>query len=79
MTKTTIRPQKSPTGLRKWQLPESELSVVWPGPGAGLMLCHDKPGGMMTKINSAGSDGNYYNAKDAQKAFDTFVARAEGQ
>jgi hypothetical protein len=73
MTKTSIRPQTSPTGLCKWNLPESELSIVWPGPGAGLMLCVDKPGGLMTSINSNGSNGTYNTRKEAQAAVDMFV------
>ena len=78
MTKQ-IRPQVAPTGLRKWQLPDSELSIVWMGPGAGLVLCGDNPGKLFTKIYSAGSDGRYYTVKEAQAAVDTFVARAEAQ
>jgi hypothetical protein len=72
----TLKAQVGPTGLRKWQLPDSELSIIWPGPGAGLMLCVDRPGGLMTSIRSNGSDGQYSTAKEAQKAVDTFVSKA---
>jgi hypothetical protein len=74
-----IKPQVSPTGLCKWNLPESTLSVVWLGPGSHLALCHDVPGGLMTSINSRGSDGRYMTRKDAQAAVETFIRRAEEQ
>jgi hypothetical protein len=80
-TSNALRPVVYPTGLRKWNLPDSSLSILWLGPGAGLHLAFDadKPGGSMTSINSPGSDGTYRTVKDAQKAVDTFVARCREQ
>ena len=69
-----------PTGMRVWRMPGSEtLSIIWPGPGAGLMLAFDasKPGGAMTRINHPCADGQYHTVKEAQKAVDAFVALAE--
>jgi hypothetical protein len=74
-----LRPQLSPTGLAKWNLPDSSLSIVWQGPGSPLMLVADVPGGIFTSIESAGSDGTYQTRKEAQKAVETFVAKAVSQ
>ena len=80
MTTTTksLKPQIGPTGLCLWKIPgDTDLDIMWAGPGSPLTLGrHTIPHGMMTRIHSFGSDGNFETRKDAQKAVDTFIARA---
>jgi len=72
-----LKPQVSPTGLCKWNLPDSEMSLVWAGPGVGLMLCVDKPGGFMTRVDTRGCEGPFSTRKEAQEAVNEFIRRGE--
>jgi hypothetical protein len=74
-----VKPQTSPTGLCKWDLPDSSLSIIWQGPGSRLMLVADVPGGMFTSIESEGSNGTYQTRKEAQKAVESFIRKAQEQ
>ena len=78
MTTKSIEPQVGPAGSCLWKIPEgSEIDIMWAGAGSPLTLGrHTIAYGMMTRIHSLGSDGNYGTRKDAQKAVDTFIARA---
>ena len=83
MTTTTksLKPQVGPTGLCLWKIPgDTGLDIMWAGAGSPLTLGrHTIAHGMMTRIHSLGSDGNYGTRKDAQKAVETFIARANEQ
>lgn len=68
----SIRPQVSPTGLHKWNLPGSPYSIMWAGPGARLRLIEDVPGGINTSIDHPVANGMYNTPAEAQAAVDAF-------
>lgn len=75
-----MKPQIGPTGLCLWKLPDSDLDIMWAGPGVGLTLGrHTIPYGMMTSIRTYGCEGPFATRKAAQAAVDLFVAKAKAQ
>ena len=71
---------RSPTGLTVWALPNSDLQVLWPGPGARLRLGWKlmKPEGTATMIDHSTANGAYNTRKEAEEAVKRFIAAGRG-
>ena len=75
-TLKALRPKSGPTGLLRWNLPDTSLSVIWDGPGSPLYLVHDVPGGSSaTGIMFEGYVRSFSTRKEAQAGFEQFLAR----
>ena len=73
-TKRFLDRKTSPTGLTVWQLPRSDMQIVWIGPGAGLSVgCAYRPGATMTRVEHPTADGQYDSLKDAEAAVRRFL------
>jgi hypothetical protein len=65
---------RMPTGGMVWQVPNSTLQIMWPGPGGGLSLGRPmEVGGATNRIEHYTANGNYYNVKDAARAAKAFT------
>ena len=69
-----LKVTKSPTGLRRWDLPQSELYILWLGPGCRLSLCF---GDAQTSIQHPTASGTYQTEKEATAAVEAFVRSCE--
>lgn len=72
----SLRPsQVGPTGLTLWRIPDSNLEIIWPGPGAGLSIGQaTTPGGAVTRIEHPAADAAYQTRAEAQRAVDAFLS-----
>ena len=57
-----------------WQLPHSDMQLMWPGPGAGLSVGYAyRLGATMTRVEHSTADGQYDSLKDAEAAVRRFL------
>lgn len=68
------KPQVYPTGMLRWDLPNSKLYVLWAGPGSSLMLVMGD-GITMTSILFDGYAKQFDTKKAAKAAFAEFFSR----
>lgn len=61
-----------------WSLPDSQLEIMWMGPGSRLYIgTPRRPGGFVIPIEHPTADFDPGSMKAAQAAIDAFVAAAE--
>ena len=73
-TKRYLNRKTSPTGLAVWQVPDSEMQIMWSGPGGRLSFGQAyKAGGAMTFIEHPSADGAYDSLKAAEAAVKRFM------
>jgi hypothetical protein len=68
---------RSPTGTTVWQLPDSDMQIMWNGPGGRLRIGWSfmKAGGSMgTLIDHHTANGDYKTRKEAEAAIKSFIA-----
>ena len=70
---TPPKPRKRITGGLQWTIP-APFVVQWWGPGCGLVLCENKPGGILTAIHFDGDD-KFDTERAAIKAFAEYWSR----
>ena len=70
--------ERGAAGLLVWALPEAgELEIMWPGPGAGLLIGMPRqPGGMVTRIDHPTASGAFATEREATAAVAAFIAAA---
>jgi hypothetical protein len=70
-----MKRQISPTGLTVWTIPDTNLEIMWMGPGSGLFVgTATTPGGAVTRIEHRTADGTYTNRREAEAAVKAFLA-----
>jgi hypothetical protein len=66
---------RAPTGLVVWAVPNTNLQIMWAGPGSRLKIGFDltRAGGSASLIDHPSADGNYNTRREAEVAVHAFL------